>query len=97
MKNILTQTFCRLIVKALKINLNKIYIGGYTELHNAVFHNDRTYLQLLINAGANIDAKDSSGRTALHLAAKEGKVEAVVELIKAGANIDAEDNSRSTA
>jgi len=89
--------FCRLIVKALNIDLNKIYIGGYTELHYAVFHNDRTYLQLLIKAGADIDAKDSSGRTALHLAAMVGNVKAVAALIKAGADIDAEDNSRSTA
>ena len=38
MKNILTQKFCRLIVKALKINLGKIDMNGYTELHNAVFY-----------------------------------------------------------
>ena len=45
---------------------------------------------------ANGDTKDYLGRTALHIAAKEGLTEVAVELIKAGANINAKDKDGYT-
>ena len=50
-----------------------------------------------INAGANVNAKNKYGRTALMAAAQEGHTEIFDTLIKAGANINAKDNEGLTA
>ncbi|HKQ49869.1 MAG TPA: ankyrin repeat domain-containing protein [Phycisphaerae bacterium] len=41
----------------------------------------------LIEKGANVDFRDRSGRTALHLAAEKGRPESIKALITAGADI----------
>ena len=46
-------------------------------------------IQILLKAGANIEAKDSKGLTPLLVATYQGKVEALSILLKAGANIEA--------
>ncbi|HTD05169.1 ankyrin repeat domain-containing protein [Undibacterium sp.] len=50
----------------------------------------------LVAAGANISAVDSSGRTALHQAAKEGRNDAVVALLAGGASVYDKDKSGKT-
>lgn len=46
---------------------------------------------------SEITEKDKNGRTALHLASKEGNIEKVLELLDKGADINAEDNNKSQA
>ncbi len=43
-------------------------------------------IQVLIKAGANLDAVDNEGQSALHFAARQGKLKVVQALLKAGAN-----------
>ena len=45
-------------------------------------------VKYLVDQGANLNLTDEDGRTALHLAAKEGNVESVVALIDQGANLN---------
>jgi len=60
-------------------------------------------LSLLIKKGANMDAKDKKGKTALHVAAEKGDIPVMKLLldsslpIKKGANINAKDNEGETA
>ncbi|KAG8174678.1 hypothetical protein JTE90_027148 [Oedothorax gibbosus] len=58
------------------------------ELHYAV---DAKTVRLLVEKGANVNAKDIEGYTALHLAVTEKRLEIVRELIKSGANVNAEE------
>jgi ankyrin repeat protein len=45
-------------------------------------------VQVLLEAGSDIEARDSAGRSALWRAAHEGQLEVVERLIKSGASID---------
>jgi ankyrin repeat protein len=54
-------------------------------------------VQTAIDAGADVDAKDHNGRTALMQAAWFGNKEAISLLLKAGADINAKDNDGWTA
>ena len=47
----------------------------------------------LIQAGANINAKDKKGKTPLHFAAQQGNFELVKLLIENGADVNAKDNA----
>lgn len=53
-------------------------------------------IEMLINAGANINAVDNDKDTALHIAAIKGAVSSVKELLLHGANIKAENNAEKT-
>ena len=46
------------------------------------------FLNILIDAGQNLNEVDENGRTALYEAAKEGNIDIVERLIKAGAYVD---------
>lgn len=58
------------------------------ELHYAV---DAKTVRLLVEKGANVNAADARGYTALHLAVTEKRLETVRELIKSGGNVNAEE------
>lgn len=60
-------------------------------LHQAAADNDVAAVRALLSAGAEIDARDRKGRTALLVATHGNKVEAAA-LIEAGANVNAKDD-----
>lgn len=65
-------------------------------LHDAVMFGQAHIVQMLLDAGAEVDAADSDGTTALMAAAQYGQSEIVTILINAGADIDAVDNTGGT-
>ena len=67
-----------------------------TPLMEAASHSPNV-ADLLIRSGANLNARDVCGGTALMTAARGGSVEIVRKLIKAGANVNAKDNVGQTA
>jgi len=62
--------------------------GGWTPLHDAAKHSDSDIIQMMINAGAEVNAKESDGRTPLHIAAEWQNIEAARTLLDAGADPD---------
>ncbi|WP_264705156.1 MULTISPECIES: ankyrin repeat domain-containing protein [unclassified Wolbachia] len=61
---------------------------GRIALHYAI---DAKTVRLLVEKGANVNAADVGGYTALHLAVTEKRLETVRELIKSGGNVNAEE------
>ncbi|XP_055532640.1 uncharacterized protein LOC129722861 [Wyeomyia smithii] len=68
------------------IDLNARVIGEVTALHIAASKNDSTVCDLLIVSGAELDAMDSEGRTALVVALEQEYIPVVEVLLKHGAN-----------
>jgi hypothetical protein len=64
---------------------------GRTPLHEAVARPETQPAEILVRAGANVNAKDRQGRTPLHAAATDGRLNAVRLLIAAGADVNAQD------
>ena len=56
------------------------------QLHGAVRDNDTGELRRLLLRGAEVEAPDARGRTALHAAAEEGRERALVLLLAHGAD-----------
>jgi hypothetical protein len=52
---------------------------------------NQKFVNLVLDAGANVSAVDASGATALHVAASRGNTEAVAALLRAGADAKATD------
>lgn len=62
-----------------------------TALHNAAKSGeDLNIIELVIEDGADVNAKDADGMTALHIAAMHGKENAVLVLLQNGANVHAQ-------
>ena len=59
-----------------------------TALHWAVRANDLPTVQVLIRAGANVNAASRYGMTPLLFAAQNGEPKVVAALLKAGANAE---------
>lgn len=72
------------------------YDSGDYALHVVTRRRDTPWMSLLIGRGANIDAKDKAGNTALILAAELGFVDGVQLLLARKANADATNNSGET-
>lgn len=68
---------------------------GRTALHYAA-ERDTLCTELLLENGANIDAGDANGNTALHWAAFKGNETCVRLLLKRGAKVDATDFNYDT-
>ncbi|RYP39319.1 hypothetical protein DL768_010725 [Monosporascus sp. mg162] len=69
---------------------------GQTPLSWAAEEGHREIVQLLLDKGAEIDAKDNDGRTPLWWAARNGHKEIVLLLLEKGAEIDAKGNISRT-
>lgn len=71
--------------------------GPNEDLIDAVKNGDVEAVKSALNAGANVDAADKDGRTALHLASFEGHLGVVTALFAAKADVNAKDNNDVTA
>ena len=67
-----------------------------TALHEAVDKNHADVVQVLIDAGADIEKRDSVGRTPLILACVRGCLDAVKVLVQAGAELRVTDSNDDT-
>ncbi len=61
----------------------------FTQLHLATIRKHIRIVVLLIEAGADVNAKDKYGWTPLHRAARHGHIEVVKLLLEAGADVNA--------
>ena len=68
----------------------------FTALHRAVSTGHADVVQVLINAGADIEAKDRMGRSPLHWACEGGRLAIVKMLVEAGAKMCATDDEGNT-
>lgn len=71
--------------------------NGRYALNWAAWHNQAPALLLLLQLGADIDAGNITGFTALHHAAENGSLEAARALLKAGADFAKLTNGGATA
>ncbi|KAH7398081.1 ankyrin repeat-containing domain protein [Cadophora sp. MPI-SDFR-AT-0126] len=85
-----------LIEKGCDVNMRTSYGDEYTPLHNAAGYGNAETANVLIAAGADIEARNFDGRRPLHMACFKGKVECVRELLRAAADIQAVDDSSWT-
>jgi ankyrin repeat protein len=58
--------------------------------------NNTRPVELLVEHGANVHARDSRGETPLHLASKVGSFKKMMLLLEKGADVDAQDNENNT-
>ena len=65
--------------------------NGCTPLHYAVRHGRTNVAQLLIESGADVNAKHDYGKTPLHCAAEQGHTELAELLIARGADVNEKD------
>ena len=70
---------------------------GHTALHRAVSDPQPRDVQILLNAGADVDATNRWGQTALMIAAESGRSGSVDLLLKAGADVDRIDHNGCSA
>ena len=68
-----------------------------SDLHSAAKRGDITAVNALLAKGAEVNAKDKDGRTALMYAAGNGHTETVETLLAKGAEVNAEDKGGRTA
>ena len=81
----------QLLVGRPNVNLRDEHSDS-TALEHAVLNANREMIQLLIWAGADVNAKDGNGRTALMLLGEKITSDAVWDLINAGAKVNARDD-----
>lgn len=76
-----------------KVDVKAQAINGFNALHEVAFNghgrHSKEILQLLLNAGANIEAKSQYGFTPLHFAAQKGALGVAQGLLDAGASTEA--------
>ncbi|XP_058801042.1 putative ankyrin repeat protein RF_0381, partial [Phymastichus coffea] len=80
---------CHANVDARELNVRRL-----TPLQMAVDNNDGYSIDTLVNVGADVNAKDATGKTALHLAVKF-KSDLVKKLLSLGAHVDIENDAKS--
>ena len=72
-----------------EVELNYRYHDNDTALHLAVDENRTDVVQVLIDAGADIDIKNYAGRSPLHCACASGALDLVKMLVRGGAGVRA--------
>ena len=86
----------RYLVSLPEVDLNQQGSNNFTALQVAVKRKHADMVQVLIDAGADIDTKDDVGCSPLHLASRSGELTTVKMLVKAGADVRATDDRRYT-
>ena len=71
-------------------------VAGITPLSWAVIRGQSKVVELLVQHGADVNAKNNDGGTSLHAAAFLGRVEIVKLLVQHGADINAKNNKDET-
>lgn len=85
------------VCKALIARGAEVRLTGWTPLHYAAAGNSLPVTRLLLQQGADVDARAPNGRTALMLAALHGSEEIVDSLLAAGADPAARDRNDTAA
>ena len=67
-----------------------------TALHQAAYNGQLPIVKILVNAGANVNAKSNTNTTPLHLASIKNHEKVIKYLIKSNANVDAQDCHQRT-
>lgn len=70
--------------------------GQMTALHEAVLQGNVAAIKTLLDAGADVNAKNEKNRTPLHVAAQRTRVAAIEALLAGGAEIHAKDQYGET-
>ena len=83
-----------LLAEGADVNANR---SGWPALMYAAGNGKTNIVKLLLDKGANIEAKNIYGSTALIIAAYNGHADVVTLLLAKGANIEAKDNDGNTA
>ena len=86
----------RYLVSLPEVDMNQRGLSGRTALHNAVLKVHAAMVELLIDAGADIETKDEMGRSPLHVACRSGELAVVKMLVEAGAGVCVTDNGGET-
>ena len=86
----------RYLVGLKDVDVNRVVDSGSTALHWASRQNHPEVVQLLIDAGADIAAKDGKGRSPLHKPSMSGHLDVLKTLVKAGADVSVTDNEGVT-
>ena len=84
------------LLQTRKVNINLRDANGRTPLSWAAIKGYETIAQMLLQAGAKVEAQNKEGRTPLFWAAGYGHVACVKVLLKAGAKIEAQDEIGQT-
>ncbi|MEM7176041.1 MAG: ankyrin repeat domain-containing protein, partial [Chlamydiota bacterium] len=71
-------------------------MGGWPPLHYAAFYNSKEVAKILLQHGADVNAKNEDGETPLHYAAFYNNKEVADLLINAGADKNIKDNDNQT-
>jgi ankyrin repeat protein len=69
---------------------------GESALHIVTARRDMVWMQFIVGKGANVNARNGKGETAIEIAAQLGFAEGVDFLISAGARVDETNNTGST-
>ena len=99
----LIQTACfgdietvRYLVTLPEVDVNHRGCGNYATLHYPVMNEETDMMQVLIDAGADVDTQRNDGYTPLHSACAEGSLDVVNMLVEAGAGVRVTDNDGCT-
>jgi ankyrin repeat protein len=88
-----------MVERLLRLGADPATPGPYfdhTPLHAAAMRSTARMIEVLVAAGAPLEARSRDRETPLFLAAKHGRLEAVRALLAAGADVDATDNRQAT-
>jgi len=70
------------------VAIDSIGVGGDTPLHVMAWRNDVEGVEILIRAGADVNAKGEMDETPLHIAVTQRNIPMIQVMLKAGARTD---------